>query len=79
MAGFEHYDRWKASPYEDDPDDVDCQYCGDDGDKPNPECWSCDGTGRVSVETMLARAADEAASRAEDEAIERYYHDKYGD
>lgn len=88
------YDRWLAKPYEEQEEVTleDCAECDGQGFIEmaalpkggmtiNAVCDTCEGNGQreVTPEELNQRAADEAASIAEDNAMERYYDDKYVD
>jgi DnaJ-class molecular chaperone len=81
------YDAWLARDYEYlvEPETKTCPECDGDGLKRvhypegDPQvvddpCNECDGEGRVEVDVEAERS-----SAAEDAAMEKYHHDKYGD
>jgi hypothetical protein len=48
------------------PESVECWYCGDDGEAPDPRCWACAGTGfldEAEAERLIEEERD--AERAD--------------
>lgn len=51
-----------------EPDDaIECDQCGDDGDRPDPYCPACDGTGWMSATWAKDRDYDRAEAERADE------------
>ncbi len=92
MSRLKGLDDWLAAPceHQEEPEYDDCFDCDGaglvarrqpDGSILLSSCPECDGYGTIEVDPDVARerAEQERLAAAADAAMERYYHDKYGD